>query len=162
MIRNRLITSALLSLLLVTTLLGLPPAVMAESLAEHRIKISFDLGEHKIFGTVDATFPESVKGIGVGKGLKITKFVINGKSAAPKVDDNRIDLPPHRGKIQVQMEYEGVFSHKQGENLANIIGDEGAFLLSDWYPAGEAELARFSLQALIPKNFKAVSEAHNV
>jgi len=162
MIRNRLITLALLSLLLVTILLGLPSAGMADSLAEHRIKISFDLGEHKIFGTVDATFPESVKGIGVGKGLKITKFVINGKSAAPEVNDNRIDLPPHMGTMQVQIEYEGVFFHKEGESLANTIGAEGAFLLSDWYPAGETELARFSLQALIPKSFQAVSEADGI
>ncbi|MCG6981232.1 MAG: ChaN family lipoprotein [Deltaproteobacteria bacterium] len=149
-------------LLLTIASLILPSAGMADSLAEHHIKISFDLGEHKIFGTVDAIFPRSVKAVTVGRGLRITKFLINGKNGTPKIIDNRLALPPHREAIKIQMEYEGIFSNKEGGNLENIIGDEGAFLLSDWYPAGETELARFSLQAIIPKDFQAVSEADDI
>ncbi len=159
---SRIINLALLCLLMITASLGLPSTAMADTLAEHRIKISFDLAEHKIFGTVDATFPESVRTISVGRGLQITSFVINGKSGAPKMKDNSIALPVHRGSMRIQMEYEGVFSNKNGENLANTIGDEGVFLLSDWYPAGDTELARFSLQAIIPKSFQAVSEAEDI
>jgi aminopeptidase N len=156
---SRTINLVLLCLLMITASLGLPSAGMADTFAEHRIMISFDLAEHKIFGTVDATFPESVRAIAVGRGLRITRFVINGKSATPKVKDNRIALPLHGGSMHIEMEYEGVFSNKESENLANTIGDEGVFLLSDWYPAAEAELARFSLQAMVPKSFQAVSEA---
>jgi len=156
---SRIIDLALLCLLMTTVSLGLPSPGMADPLAEHRINISFDLAEHKIFGTVDATFPEHVKTITVGRGLRITKFVINGKSLPPKVRDGRIALPPQRGSMQIKMEYEGVFSNKKDENLANTIGNEGVFLLSDWHPAGETELARFSLQAMVPGNFQAVSEA---
>jgi aminopeptidase N len=159
---NRTVSFALLCLLLTAASLGLPSLGMADSLAEHRIKISFDLAEHKLFGTVDATIPKSVKALTVGRGLRITKLVINGKSVTPKVMDNRLALPLHREVIKIQMEYEGIFSNKEGENLENIIGDEGVFLLSDWYPAGETELARFSLQAIIPKNFQAVSEADDI
>jgi len=159
---SRIINLALLCFLMITTSLGLPSTGTADTLAEHRITISFDLGEHKIFGTVDATFPESVRTIAVGRGLRITRFAIDGKSGSPKVKDNRIALPLHRGSMHVQMEYEGVFSNKKGENLANTIGEEGVFLLADWYPAGEAELARFSLQAMVPKNFQAVSEADDI
>jgi len=156
------LTRALIFLLLTTLLPGLSSAVTADSLAEHRIKISFDLAEHKIFGAVDATFPESVRAIAVARGLRVTKFVINGEKAAPRVKDNRIPLPLHRGSMHVQIEYEGVFSNRKGDNLANTIGDQGVFLLSDWYPAGETELARFSLQATIPKSFNAVSEAESI
>ena len=159
---SRIINLALLCLLVITDSLGLPSAGVADTLAEHRIEISFDLAEHKIFGTVDATFPESVRAIAVGRDLRITRFVINGKSATPKVKDHRIALPFHRGEMHIQMEYEGVFSNKKGENLANTIGDEGVFLLSDWYPAGETELARFSLQAMVPKSFQAISEAEDI
>jgi uncharacterized iron-regulated protein len=159
---NRIVNFALLCLLLTAASLGLPSVGMADSLAEHHIKISFDLAEHKLFGTVDATFPKSVKAVAVGRGLRITKFVINGKSVTPKVMDNRLALPLHREAIKIQMEYEGIFSNKEGENLENIIDDEGVFLLSDWYPAGETDLGRFSLQAIIPKNFQAVSEAEDI
>ena len=159
---NRIGDFALVCLLLTAVSLGLPSLVMADSLAEHRIKISFDLPEHKIVGTVDATFPKSVKAVTVGRHLRITKFVINGKNGTPKIIDNRIALPPHREAIEIQMEYEGIFSNQVGENLENIIGDEGVFLLSDWYPAGETKLARFSLQATIPKDFHAVSEADDI
>jgi len=131
---------------------------MADPLAEHRIKV-FDLAEHKIFGTVDATFPEHVRAITVGSGLRITKFVINGKISAVKVRDGRIALPLHRGVRQIKMEYEGFFANKKVENLTNTIGKEGVFLLSDWHPAAETDLARFSLQAMVPGNFQAVSEA---
>ena len=159
---KRIVNLGLLCVMLAAALLGLPSPGMADSLAEHRIKISFDLPEHKIFGTVDATFPKSVKAVTVGRNLRITKFVINGKNGTPKVIDNRIALPSHREAIKVQMEYEGTFSNQEGENLENIIGDEGVFLLSDWYPAGETELARFSLQAIIPRDFQAVSEADDI
>ncbi|MGD8916095.1 MAG: ChaN family lipoprotein, partial [Syntrophobacterales bacterium] len=103
-----------------------------------------------------------VRTIRVGRGLRITKFIIDGKAAAPKVRDGRIALPSHKGSLQIQMEYEGVFANKKGENLANTIGKEGVFLLSGWHPAAETELARFSLQAMVPGNFQGVSEAEDI
>jgi uncharacterized iron-regulated protein len=159
MTKRRIFNLVLLCLLMATANLGLPSPGIADPLAEHRINISFDLPEHKIFGTVNATFPENVKAITVGRGLRVTKFLIDGKSAPVKVRDGLITLPSHRGSRQIQLEYEGVFSNKMGENLANTISKEGVFLLSDWYPAAETELARFSLQAIIPGNFQAVSES---
>ena len=162
MTANRMVNFSLLCFLLAAPLLGLPSLGMADSLAEHHIKISFNLPENKIFGTVDAIFPQSVEAVAVGRGLQITKFVINGRNGTPKVIDNRIALPPHRGAIKIQMEYEGTFSNNEGGNLENIIGDEGVFLLSDWYPSAETELAHFSLQAVIPKDFHAVSEADDI
>jgi aminopeptidase N len=156
------LTIARFCLLLTIASLIVPSVGRADSLAEHRIKISFDLAEHKIYGTVDATFPEKVRTIVVAKGLRITRFVVNGKSARVRVEENRIALPPNKGPMHIQMEYEGVFHNKKGEDLANTIGDQGVFLLSDWYPVGETELAHFSLQAMIPKSFHAVSEADGV
>ena len=159
---NDKIKIALLCLLITIVSLGLPSPGIADPLAEHRINISFDLAKHKILGKVDATFPEHIRAITVGRGLHLTKLVIDGKSETPKVKDGRIALPPHRGPRQIEMEYEGIFSNKKGENLANTIGKEGVFLLSDWHPAAETELAHFYLQGKIPKSFNAVSEANNI
>ena len=151
---SRMNNLALLCLLMITASLGLPSAGMADTLAEHRIKISFDLAEHKIFGTVDATFPESVRAIAVGRGLRITRFVINGKSDAPEMKDNRIALPLHRGTMHIQMEYEGVFSNEKGESLANTIGDEGVFLLSVCILLQRSNSHAFPCKRWFPKAFK--------
>ena len=159
---NGKIKIALLCLVMITASLVLTSPGMAESLAEHRIYISFDLAKHKIFGKVDALFPEHLRAITVGRGLRITKLVINGKSEKIRVKEGRIALPQYGGLRQIEMEYEGIFSNKKGDSLANTIGKDGVFLLSDWFPAAETELAHFSLRALVPANFQAVSEADDI
>ncbi len=153
---------ALLSCLVMAVVLCLPLPGTAASLPQHRITISFDLPKHRIYGTVDATIPQSVRTIWAGKGLRITKFSINGKTAVAKVEDGRINLPSHPDRTHVRMEYEGVFSDDERSSVENRIGEKGAFLLAGWYPAAEAELAQFTLEARVPKGFHAVSEAETI
>ncbi|MCG6916063.1 MAG: hypothetical protein LJE89_00820, partial [Deltaproteobacteria bacterium] len=159
---NGKVKNGLLCLMMITALLVLPSPGKGEPLAEHRINISFDLAKDKIFGKVDVTFPEHLRAITVGRGLRITKLVIDGKSEKIRVKDGRIALPHYSGSRQIEMEYEGIFSNQEGNNLANTIGEEGVFLISDWFHAAETELAHFSLQALVPANFQAVSEAEDI
>ncbi len=129
------------------------------SLPRHHIEISFDLTEHKIYGTVDVTLPSAVREIVVGSALRITTFEINGKPASAKVKNGRISIPKHKDRTRVLIGYQGIFLDKGGGNLDNMISGEGAFLLADWYPTAEADLAYFSLRANIPQNLHAVSEA---
>lgn len=153
---------ALLSCLVVASVLCLPLPGTTASLPQHRITISFDLPKHRIYGTVDATIPQSVRTILAGKDLRITKFSINGKTAVAKVEDGRINLPSHPDRTHVRLEYEGVFSDDERSSVENRIGEKGAFLLDGWYPAAEAELAQFTLEARVPRGFHAVSEAETI
>ena len=133
--------------------------VNAASLTHHRIDISFDLPNHRIRGSVDATVPSTVRKILVGRYLQITKFKINGKTTAVKLKEGRIHLPRHGDRTRVFIEYEGIFPI-EGKGISDgMIGEEGAFLLTGWYPAAEADLSYFSLRATIPKSLHAVSEA---
>ncbi|UCF01120.1 MAG: ChaN family lipoprotein [Deltaproteobacteria bacterium] len=153
---------ALIGCLVIAGVLCLSSLGRAASLPQHRITISFDLPKHRIYGTMNATIPQSVRTILAGKGLRITKFSINGEAAVAKVEDGRINLPLHPDRTHVRMEYEGVFSDDVRSGVENIIGAKGAFLLDGWYPAAEAELAHFSLEARVPKGFHAVSEAETI
>jgi len=132
------------------------------SLPHHHIEISFDLTKHKIYGTVDVTLPSTVREIVVGRDLRITKFKINGIVTIAKVQDGRLHLPKHQDRTRVLIEYEGIFLNKGGGNLENMISGEGTFLLADWYPTAETDLAYFSLRANIPKPLHAVSEADQI
>jgi uncharacterized iron-regulated protein len=132
------------------------------SLPHHHIEISFDLTKHKIYGTVDVTLPSTVRALVVGSDLQITTFTVNGKDTIAKVQDGRLHLPKHQDRTRVLIEYEGIFLNKSGGGRENMISGEGAFLLADWYPAAEADLAYFSLRANIPKPLYAVSEADHI
>ncbi len=153
---------ALLSCLVMASVLCLPLPGTTASLPQHRITISFDLPKHRIYGTVDATIPQSVRTILAGKDLRITKFSINGKTVVAKVEDGRINLPSHPDRTHVRLEYEGVFSDDERSSVENRIGEKGAFLLDGWYPAAEAELAQFTLEARVPRGFHGVSEAETI
>ena len=78
-----------------TVVLWSPLPGNTASLSHHRIEISFDLTEHKIYGTVDVTLPSTVQKIVVGSALRITKFEINGKATSAKVKNGRISIPKH-------------------------------------------------------------------
>ena len=131
----------------------------AASLTHHQIDISFDLPNHKILGTVDATVPSTVRKIVVGRDLRITRFEMNGKTTAVRLKEGRIHLPRHGDRTRVLIEYEGIFPN-EGQGISDkMIGEEGVFLLTGWYPAAEADLSYFSLRATIPKSLHAVSEA---
>ena len=96
----------LIGCLVIVGVLCLSSLGTAASLPQHRITISFDLSKHRIYGTLDATIPQSVQTILAGKGLRITKFSINGEAAVAKVEDGRIKLPFHADRTHVRLEYE--------------------------------------------------------
>lgn len=137
------------------------PGITA-SLPHHQIEVSFDFTEHKIYGSVDITLPSTVGEIVVGSDLRITRFKINGKDTRAEVKNGRLAIPKHKDLTRVLIEYQGIFLDKGGGDLDNMIGGEGAFLLADWYPSAEADLAYFSLRANIPEHLHAVSEADSI
>jgi uncharacterized iron-regulated protein len=145
--------------LIIAGVVCLPAAKAAASLPHHRITISFDLAKHRLYGIVDATIPKSVQAMTVGGNLRISKFEVNGEITLVKIEKGRINLPAHPDGTRVYLEYEGIFTGSGHGMDENILGDEGGALLADWYPAAEAELAYFSLQARLPSGFHAVSEA---
>jgi len=129
MVSIKKIRSALVICSIWTAVLCLPLLGNTASLPHHQIEISFDLTKHKIYGTVDVTLPSTVREIVVGSDLRITKFEINGKATSAKVKNGRIQLPKHKDRTRVLIDYEGIFLNKGGGNLANMISGEGAFLL---------------------------------
>jgi len=162
MVSVKKIRSALLFCSIWAVVLCSPLPGNTASIPHHHIEISFDLTEHKIYGTVDVTLPSTVREIVVGSDLRITAFKINGQATSAKVQDGRISIPQHQDRTRVLIQYEGIFLNKTGGNLENMISGEGAFLLSNWYPTAEADLAYFSLRANIPKPFHAVSESDHL
>jgi uncharacterized iron-regulated protein len=151
--------SLLSATLTIALVLGFAPAGLTTTLPHHHISISFDLKKNRIYGSVEVTVPEDVQAILVGKELSLTRFSIDGKSVKPKVKEGRLHLPPHSGSMQVLLEYMARYPNHERQINGNTITEEGVFLVTQWYPAADAERARFSLEAKIPAGFHAVSEA---
>ncbi|MFP3871144.1 MAG: ChaN family lipoprotein, partial [Syntrophobacteria bacterium] len=106
--------------------------------------------------------PQGVRAITVGKHLHVTTLSINGKVVGADVKDGRITLPAHAKETHVRLEYYGVFAETDDTRQIPLISKRGVFLLRDWYPAAEADLARFFLKAKVPEGFYPVSEADAV
>lgn len=151
-----------IALLIMAAVLWLPVTGVAESLPQHHINISFDLARHRIFGTAEITVPKGVEKILVGTGLQITRFAVNGKTVDPKIKNGRIHLHAHSDRMNLSLDYEGVFAGKEGRIDSNTIGAKGAFLVAPWYPKADSPLALFALTAKISRGFHAISEAETI
>jgi len=137
-------------------------ADVASPLPNHFIKISFDLPNHLIIGSVDITLPSKVKSIVVGRHLEITELLLNGELFSPEVKGGLINLPPHPDGTKLSINYKGLFDTPEDEFSDNRIDKDGATLLEDWYPAAQADLSHFSLEAKTPRGLVAVSEADKI
>ena len=138
----------------------------APSAPEYNLAVSFDIPRARIIGL--STIPV-IKGrplaLRVG-GLKIQSVWVNREPLDFHARDGRLSVTPKQSGT-LEIGYEGVFARVAGgsfsrdSDIPNVIGREGIFLASAWYPQIET-LAHYRLQAVLPRGYAAVSEAEKI
>jgi len=141
----------------------------AEVLPVYNLSVSFDLEHNLLKGDARITFPEDgERDISVGE-LDIISIKFNGQRLEPVLKDGIFTI---RGQGILEIKYEISFKGEGEEtgieNLENVgvvsknlISDWGISLTSGWYPS-PGGMALWNLQTVIPKGFKAISEAEEI
>ncbi len=128
----------------------------AMNVAEYNLTIAFDLEKQLLKGTAIIAIPAG-QGMSIHLNtLDVTALGVNGQA----FDLNELDKhsafsvesqnTPQKISIHYQQSFYG--------SKNNLISQAGITLLNDWYPQPQSACF-FSLQAVIPDNFEAVSEA---
>jgi aminopeptidase N len=123
-----------------------------EAFPAYGLFVSFDTGRNLLSGGCTITLPEGAE-IHVGD-LRVLSVRLNGMPLEPEIKDGAFTVG-EGGTLEI--EYEGVFNGGPG----GVIGEEGISLTGAWYPSLDG-LAYYSLKALLPEGFTAVSEAEEV
>jgi aminopeptidase N len=138
----------------------------APSAPEYNLAVAFDISHAKVIGSSKiSVVKEKLIVLRVGS-LKIRSVRLNQEVVDFQTGDGRLSLTPKQSGM-LEIRYEGVFARADGaptsrdSDIANVIGREGVFLASAWYPQMET-LAHFRLQAVLPRGYVAVSEAENI
>lgn len=135
----------------------------AGSLPLYNLSISFDIEGNLIRGVSTITFPENTEAdIDTGN-LEIVSATLNGRPLGPE------KVFRVSGKSTLKIVYKGIFREGDGkEDLENVgvvssdvISDKGISLTGRWYPFLEG-MAYYSLKAVLPEGFTAVSEAEEI
>ncbi len=136
------------------------------SAPEYELAVVIDIPHAKVTGSSKIAV---VKGepvvLRVGS-LKILGARLNQQAADFQTGSGRLSLVPKQTGI-LDIRYEGVFAQDENaptsrdSDIANVIGREGVFLNSAWYPQPET-LAHYRLQAVLPRGYTAVSEAEKI
>lgn len=133
---------------------------------EYNLDVSFDVAHSKILGW------SRIRVLGgerlvfqVGR-LKVRGVEVNRKSVSFQVRDSTLIIAaPESGTLEIR--YEGLFPAKEAiigshdTEITGVIGREGIFLPSAWYPQ-IAGLAVYHLKATLPRGYLAMSEAETI
>jgi len=134
-----------------------------QSMPEHTISISFDLGNTRLTGTSKITLPPQ-KPLNIDCGpLDVTAAVLEvmGKAQLTLVPDgnNRIGIPPSDSAQTVYISWE--LSAANPYATGNLIGDQGITLAGFWHPVPDIDM-HYSLEAELPDNFTGISEGETL
>lgn len=122
-------------------------------LPESVTSISFDMESKIMKGKTAITFHKQGDAqIRIGS-LTISSIVYNGRLLEQVTGDAVPAFKTEKNDV-LEIEYEC----DSERNESCIIGEKGIVLVGNWYPATEG-LAYFRLEALVPQDFTAVSEA---
>jgi len=144
-------------------------AESTETLPVYKLSVSFDMENSLLKAAAHITFPEDgTRDILTGD-LRIIAITFNGQPLVREIKDGMFKIC---GKGILEITYEGYFREEQQateiedlENVGvvtkNIISSEGISLTSNWYPSFEG-MTNWNLNVLLPKGFKAISEADEV
>jgi aminopeptidase N len=158
--------TAVASILLLLSFLLQTGHSAAPAAPEYELSVSFDIARGKVAGVSKMSV---VKGEPVAfgvAGLDILSVRLNQRTATFQAADGNLTVRPEQSGI-LEIRYEGVFAHATGaaisrdSDVANVIGREGIFLASAWYPQPQ-RLAQYHLKALLPRGYIAVSEAEKI
>jgi uncharacterized iron-regulated protein len=139
-----------------------------ETLPIYDLSVSFDIKNNLLKGTAHITFQEDSEKIISTGNLKIISARFNGQPLEPEIKSGIFKLSR---KGILELTYKGCFPESvegEIENFENIgvvsknmISDKGISLTSSWYPSFEG-MALWNLKAILPRGFKAISEADEI
>ena len=130
------------------------------------LDVSFDIPRAKMMGLGKLRVPQAGP---------LTFWVGSLMIQSVSLDQRRVDFQLRDGTLRITLPksgtleilYEGVFPPAEtllgsdDGSFANVIGHQGIFLTSAWYPRIEA-LAIYRLKAALPFRYEAVSEAERI
>ncbi len=152
-------------------LLFRPDAIIAEERisiteGEYNLKVSFDISNSKITGRAKIFAQKDRELIFHAGHLAIIDVRLNGEKMEFDAHHGALKILPRSDGI-VEIKYEGIFKDntlaedtKHGI-IRNIIDERGISLTGIWYPYMPG-LFRYSLSALLPEGYEAVSEAERI
>ena len=134
----------------------------ADTLPGYGLSVRLDIEKHLIEAEAEIIVPEGIETTVDISGLTVTFMELNGEPLV--TDDENIKV---KGTLRIK--YELIFEeNREMENIENVgvvsggvIGPEGISLTGKWHPTLDI-LARYSLKAILPKGFKAISEADEI
>ena len=160
----------LLSLAVFITIMtrpGLAEDLYKRSLPAYNLFVSFNPESHSLKGAAEIVFPETTNIVVSTGGLTIMSVSLNGR---PVDYDKNEGVIRASGRGKLAIAYESVFGGEQGktENLENpgvvpggMVSTKGISLTGNWYPSVNGPVY-FSLTALLPAGFTAISEADEI
>ncbi|WP_028584699.1 ChaN family lipoprotein [Desulfogranum mediterraneum] len=151
--------------LLLALLLSLPLELSAAqpTSLHHTISISFDLKEQLLRGTSRLSIPAN-RGLGLRCGsLTVTGTVLERAGQTPQTPamgaGNILRLPPSPQARELYLSWE--LSTRDQQDQDNLISAQGITLAGSWHPLADQAMT-FTLKALIPRHFTAISEAETI
>lgn len=139
------------------------PALATPALPSQRISLSFALDTSLVNGTSQIVIPaDTPLRLDCGP-LRLTGMVLEQQGKTPQTPktgaDNSLTLAPAKEQrtLTLSWQLQGT-AHGERDNL---ISPEGITLAGFWHPVADRDLL-FSLEAAIPRNFEAISEADSI
>ncbi len=133
----------------------------------YNLYISFDIEKNLLNGRVKIKIPFEYKEIKIFiSALKIKSVTADGNLFRPEIEKDTFTI---KGKRLIEITFEGVFREEDiRENIenrgvvsGNVISRKGICLTNGWYPKIE-DLSYYKLEAEVPRDFLAISEAEEV
>ena len=128
----------------------------AQAVVDYHLAVGFDLDQQTVHGTARLLVP-SGQGLRLDlEGLQILSIELNGQGITPAKDDS-LTLAPGAADQQLLVHYQKSFAGSHD----NLVGASGIALTGLWHPRPDSD-CRFHLQASLPADFEAVSEADQI
>jgi aminopeptidase N len=135
--------------------------VKADERLDYSLDVSFDLQASKISGVARIRVNRGQELKLERPSLHLIRVTFNQQKIDITEQDDAITLIlQHPGTVEIV--YEAVYQTNQGHQLSsNVIGDDGVFLTTTWYPRPE-QMCFYHLTAAFPEGYEAVSEAESI
>jgi uncharacterized iron-regulated protein len=131
-------------------------AAAPSEVVDYHLAVGFDLIKQTVHGTARLVVPGG-QGLRLDlAGLEIMALEQNGSTLVPPKDSS-VTLPATSVSQQIIVHYQKTFAG----STDNLVGPTGIALTGLWLPQADSA-CRFHLQASLPNNFEAVSEADQI
>ena len=137
-------------------MLSLSAQAVTAEVIDYHLAVGFDLTQQTVHGTARLVVPGG-QGLRLDlQGLEVMALEQNGATiATPK--ESVVTLPAGSASQQIVVHYRKSFAGSPD----NLVGPTGIALTGLWHPQADSD-CRFHLQASLPNNFEAVSEADQI